>query len=641
MKIGLVGGSNQERSLPFDAQRTINLYAASDPQGKEASALYGTPGLQLFSTCGVGTVRGAYAPANGRAFVVSGSGLYEIESNGTSTLRGTLDTSSGIVSIDENGVQLGICDGTYVYIFTYASNAFAKVTDVDLPTAGTITFIDGYFVISKVDTGSFYISALYDGTSWAALDFATAESSPDELLRVYNAVGQLWLFGTHTTEIWTNTGAASFPFERISGAKMEVGIIAPHTAIAVDNSIFWVGQTDIGSGIVYRANGFSPTRISTSPIEKRIQACPTPETLSAYTYQQEGHTFYVITGGGMETTLVYDISTQLWHERAYLNASGELELHLGACGMYAFSKQLVGSRLNGKVYEMSLDYYSDDGEEILSQRTFTHLYDEGKRNKASQLQVDFEQGTDTVTEYGSYVAIGSSIANHYDTLSSDPVLAFNLLSVLWITDSLSSSLAAGDNVKYSGSTDVANYTAAEINTIHTVASASVVTTVINMSHAGNSVVSGGGASVIRSCGLLTITSTAHGLSNGDTVEISGAIAVGGITADQINGQFVVRNVTANTFDIMTSGYSTSSVSAGGGTAAVYRRVYPSRAAVAWLEISRDGGRTWSDQYSASLGSIGEYRTRAVWRRLGIASQWTFRLSVTDPVKRAICGAYLT
>jgi len=464
-KIGLVGPSSQQRSIPFDAQRTINLFPVLDEKGREVSALYGTPGLSLFATAGIGPIRGAFAAANGRAFVVSNSGLYEVLSNGTTTLQGTLSTPSGIVSIDENGLQLGICDGNSIYIFTYTTNVFVQVTDPDLPSVGTITFIDGYFAANVNNSGKFFISALYDGTSWAALDFATAESSPDNLLRVYNSVGQLWLLGSKTTEIWSNNGAASFPFARISGAKMETGILAPHTAIAVDNSLFWVGQDNIGSGIVFRTQGFTPLRISTNPIELLIQKAPTPSTLRAYTYQEEGHPFYVITGGGMNTTLVYDISTQQWHERAYLNSFGVYEPHLGSCGMYAFNQQLVGSRLNGKIYKMSLDLYSDDGDEISSERVYTHLSQEDTRIKFNQLEIAMETG------------VGNQVAP-----------AVNPQITLW--------------------------------------------------------------------------------------------------------------------------------------------------------ISSDGGKTYSNSYTTSFGAVGKYMTRAVFRRLGIRFICTFKIRITDPVKRVLIGSYL-
>lgn len=465
MKVGIVGPTYQERSLPFDAQRSVNLYPVFDQMGKEVAAMYSTPGLDEFVSAGTGPVRGTFCAANGRAFFVSGSTLYEMSSTGTATSRGTLDNSSGIVTIDENGVQLGICDGVNVYMFTYATNAFVKVTDIDLPPSGSITFIDSYFVVNKINTGSFYLSGIYDGTSWNSLDFATAESSPDDLLRVLNGVGQLWLFGTQTTEVWTNTGASEFPFERISGAKLETGILSPFTAVAIGNTVLWVGRDKIGQGIVYKARGFSPQRISTDAIELRIQEADDLANIRAFTYQEDGHTFYVITGGGLETTLVYDMQTELWHERAYLNEFGEFEQHLGCCGMFAFGKQFVGSRVDGSIYEMSLDFYSDDGNPLARERTYTHLSDEGKRIRYNSLEIGFETGVGT--QFGQ---------------GQNPVCMF--------------------------------------------------------------------------------------------------------------------------------------------------------------QLSKDGGRTWSEEYTTPIGAVGKYQTKVSFRRLGITEQMTFRIKVTDPVKVAICGSYL-
>lgn len=466
VKIGLVGQTYQAWSLPFDAERCVNLFPVSNPSGKEVSALYGTPGLSLFATAGVGSVRGAFASQGGRGFVVSGANLYEIDNAGTATNRGSLNQSSGNVSFAENGTQLAICDGETLYIFTYASNGFAEVADTDLPTCGTVTFIDGYFVVNEVDTGKFYISGLYDGTSWAALDFATAESSPDSLLRVYNALGQLWLLGTHTTEIWTNTGASAFPFSAISGGKMEVGIVAPHSVVAVEGSIIWLGEDEFGTGIVYQASNISPKKISTEAIDKLFQEASSLSDVTAYVYQELGHTFVVFTGGGLTTSLVYDLATGLWHERAYLSEEGVYQQHLGYCCMFIFNKFLVGSRIDGKVYEMSMDYYDDDGDSILRERTYTHLFDEGRKIRYNTLEVGFETGVGLQSGQGS-----------------NPLAA--------------------------------------------------------------------------------------------------------------------------------------------------------------LQLSKDGGRTFSTSYTASIGAVGQYQTNVRWRRLGIAEQMTFRIRISDPVKVAICGSYLT
>lgn len=403
MKAGLVGGSNKERSLPFDAQETINLFPVVNDsgQGKEVSALYGTPGMSLFTTAGNGVIRGVFSAAGGRAFAVSGNALYEIDSGATATSRGTLSTSAGTVTMDENGSQLAICDGTSVYIFTYATNAFAIVSDVDLPASGTLCFLDGYFIISKNASGAFYISSLYDGTAWAALDFATAESSPDNLVRVFNGLGQLWLFGNKTTEIWSNVGGSGFPFERINGAKMEVGCVAKHSVVNMGSSLVWLGQDNKGYGIIYKASGFTPQRISTHAIEYKLQQIADLSNLTAYAYQQDGHTFYVLTGTGLDTTLVFDEQTGLWHERAYLNSEGNFEIQLAANHMFAFNKHLVGDRTSGKIYELSLSVYTDDGAEIKRKRVFAHVGEEGQRFKINSFRVDFERGVGLTSGQGS------------------------------------------------------------------------------------------------------------------------------------------------------------------------------------------------------------------------------------------------
>jgi len=401
MKIPLAGGSNQQYSLPFNAERSVNLYPIADPRGSDDVSLYGTAGLELFATVGLGAIRGSYSAGNGRAFVVSGSILYEIFSDGTSTNRGSLLGSSGIVTLAENGVQLGICDGQKAYMFTYATNTFAVVTDPDFPASvGGIAYIDSYFMVNENNTGRWYISALLDGTSWDALDFATAESSPDKLNRAFNFLGYVGLFGDKTLELWRNTGDSLFPFAKVSSST-PIGCEAPYTILSVDTSVYWVGANEQGSGIVYQAQGFTPKRISTEPIEKILQAVAVPAELRSWTYQEQGHTFYAITGSDLETTLVFDLNTQVWHERAWLNPQGAFEQHRGSCVMRAFNKTIVGDRETGEVYEMSLDYFTDNEDYIKRVRVFTHLLDERKDIRYNRLTIGVETGVGLQSGQGS------------------------------------------------------------------------------------------------------------------------------------------------------------------------------------------------------------------------------------------------
>ena len=406
LKIGLVGPSYVQRSLPFDAQRTINLFPVMDRSGKDTASLYGTPGLSSFTTCGAGPVRGAFKSGNGRVFIVSGTNLYEISTAGTPTLLGSLFGSYGAVSMAEGTTQLAICDGQYLYALTYSTNDFSRVLSDNLPEGiGYVSNLDGYFVIVENDSGRFYKSSINDVTTWDALDYATAESAPDNLVAPVVGIGLLWLFGEFTTEIWSDTGASTFAFSRVSGGIMQAGLLAKASALELDNTVFWLGQDKFGSGIVYRADGFSPKRVSTDAIEKIISSASDKENIRSWAYQEEGHVFYVLTGGGLPTSLVYDISSQSWHERAYFDDYGNFGQHLGCCHVFAFGKHFVGSRIDGKVYEMSLDYYDDDGEEIVRERTYTHLFDEGRRIRYNALEIGVESGVGNSTSTNPLISL--------------------------------------------------------------------------------------------------------------------------------------------------------------------------------------------------------------------------------------------
>lgn len=394
MQAGVVGPSSQQTSLPFNAERTVNMHVVTDKDGKNPSSLYSRPGNNLFGTQGTGPGRGGLLCGNGRAFGVSGATVFEIFSDGTTTSRGSLDGSSGDITLAENGFQLAVCDGTSLYILTFATNVFAKVINANLPSAATVTFLDGYFIVNKsFSSGIFQISSPYDGTAWAALDFATAESSPDSLYRVIAVLGQLWLVGAISTEIWSDTGAANFPFQRVNtSAILSVGTIAPYSVADLDNTIFWVGQNKSGFGIVYRADGYSPQRVSTEAVELKLQQAPSPSTLKGLTFQENGHTYYIITGGGMETAQVLDLLTNIWTEWAYLNDNGDYELPITSFLLFAFSKTIAFDRRNGNLYLQSLSYFTDNGAEIARDRIFTHIFNESLYFRIKNLVINFEVG---------------------------------------------------------------------------------------------------------------------------------------------------------------------------------------------------------------------------------------------------------
>ena len=61
---------------------------------------------------------------------------------------------------------------------------------------------------------------------------------------------------------------------------------------------------------------------------------------------------------------------------------------------------------------------------------------------------------------------------------------------------------------------------------------------------------------------------------------------------------------------------------------------------AMLRWSNDGGSTWSREYWVTIGQLGKYKNRAIWRRLGMARDRVYEVVITDPVKAVIVSANL-
>jgi hypothetical protein len=61
---------------------------------------------------------------------------------------------------------------------------------------------------------------------------------------------------------------------------------------------------------------------------------------------------------------------------------------------------------------------------------------------------------------------------------------------------------------------------------------------------------------------------------------------------------------------------------------------------AMLRWSNDGGSTWSNEHWITIGKIGRYQNRAIWRRLGWSRDRIFEVAVSDPVKAVIISANL-
>ena len=435
MKTPILGSAYVARSVNAADARMINMFPEAVPEGgMEPAFLQRCPGLLLQQTIGDGPIRGLWAhQTRGDDFyVVSGFEVYKLSSlTGTPTKLGDV-TGTGPVSIADNGTQIFFACNPDSYIYDESTDTFGQITDPDFPGAVTVGYLDGYFVFNEPDSQKLWVTQLFDGFQIDPLEFASAEGSPDGVVGILVDHRECWVFGTDSTEVWYNSGGLDFPLSPIQGAFNEIGCAAPHSIAKMDNTVFWLGADARGQGVIYRAAGYNAQRISTHAIEWRIQSYLDMGDAVGYTYQQDGHAFYVLSFPSADETWVYDAATGAWHQRSSYSAiapsnggfseafneeafyivqaltpsgaSGIFSRHRSNCQCNFQGNIIVGDYANGNVYTFELNVFEDNGiaqRWLRSWRALPTGQNNLKRTANHSLQLECETGVGIATGQGS------------------------------------------------------------------------------------------------------------------------------------------------------------------------------------------------------------------------------------------------
>ncbi len=562
MKTPILGGAYVARSVNAAANRMVNLFPEVVPEGgKEPAFLQRCPGLRLVATVGEGPIRGMWKFGD-FLYVASGGKLYRVDGNFAATELGLIN-GSGPVSMADNGIQLFVACNPSAFIYNANTGVFAQVTDPDFPGAVTVGYLDSYFVFNEPNSQRVWVTSLLDGTAIDPLDFASAEGNPDNIVSLMVDHREVWLFGNNTVEVWYNAGLADFPLARIEGAFMETGCLAPYSVAKLDNAVFWLGSDARGNGIVYRNQGYNAQRVSTHAIEWQIQQYGVLNDAIGYSYQQDGHSFYVLTFPTAQATWVFDVATGAWHERAYWDGV-QYRRHRSNCQANFAGQVLVGDWENGNVYALDMTWHKDFVSEqrwLRSWRALPTGQNNLKRTAHHALQLDCEAGAPFQNE---------SIVNW--SAVSDGVLAAAVMiqpqRALW---------SERFNGRMIG--DVTN----------------------------DNILGSGDALEFFRYGAGTITNTTY------IAYIRDVVTPILLNNPQKYKGYLAENPSLGDPQIM-------------------------------LRWSDDGGHTWSNEHWASMGKLGEYGKRVIWRRLGMTTKLrdrVYEISGSDPVKIAIMGAELS
>jgi hypothetical protein len=401
MIIPFCGQTYQDKSLSISAQKCQNWYAdfdLSNPESKPRFILRPTPGSLLFKDLSGQNIRvGGLYEYDSILYAVCDNKLYSVDTSGTSALLGTLNTSSGVVNIVDNTLQLVISDGLYGYYYTFATGVFAQITDPDFPGASTLTYQDGYVLAVQPNSSNVYQSDLLNASSWSATAMVTPITFTNKLVAGYSDGRELYLIGKKGTEVRYDSGDIPFAFAKRTDVIIQMGMASAATYQKIDNTSIWLASDKNGQGFVIALNGYIPEIISTPALNETFERYSTISDAFAFVYKEGNSQFYVLTFPTMNATWVYNRATKLWHEWSSFNVGRHIS------NAYAFfnGKHVVGDYASGKLYYISQDYLDDNSGIIQRIRRAPTLDAERKKIFFREVEVEMETGVGVLSGQGS------------------------------------------------------------------------------------------------------------------------------------------------------------------------------------------------------------------------------------------------
>ena len=609
---GFVGASYEAPSIYQDAQECINFFPEVDPTKPQGDrgvvALYPTPGLSslvLFQN--QEEIRGMVTVSGGNFLVaVCGPYVYVLTSTFVTTMVGQLNTTTGRVGITDNGVNVYIVDGSNRYAWFISSPSAAVFTGSISGTTLTVTAITngtiaaGQSLFGVGVTSETVITAL--GTGTGGIGTYTINLSQTIASRQMNsaAVGAIV------------TGA-------ITGTTLTVS--------AVTSGTLYVGQTIQGTGVtaltIITALGTGTGGAGTYTVSTSQTVSST--TLYGLNFSQLPSSDGAFTGG----TNVDIVDNYFVYNRPDTQQFGCSNVLSPISGSTNFSSKdgapddlvtlIVDHREIYLLGETSSEVWVDQG---TSPFPFTRIPGTSTQHgiaapfSVSRLGNSFaylsrnNRGTAQIVQMNGYVpqristhavensltgqTITNAIAWTYQLEGHEVyVISFPSIQLTWCFD-----IATGMWHKWLYTNNLGQYERCRGNC----------------------------AAVFQGYNLV------GDYSNGKIYHLNRSV----YTDD---GQNVkrLRRAPHLTTDLQRQYFEELQLQFQPGVGLDVGQGDDPQAMLRW---SNDGGSTWSNEHWTTIGKIGKYTNRAIWRRLGTARDRIFEVSISDPVKAVIISANL-
>lgn len=652
---GFVGPSYEAASIYAEDQECINFFPEIDPLKQAGNrgvvALYPTPGLTtkvVFSN--QQEVRGMRTLSGGTQMIaVCGPYVYVLSSNLTPSVVGLLNSNSGRVGISDNGINVNIVDGVYRYTWRIGNPATAIFTGSISGTTLTVT---------KVSSGTIAAGQSLYGIGITPETVITALGTGTGGVGTYTVN----LSQTIAAESLNSTTVTCLFTGSMSGTTL--------TVTAVTSGTLYVGLTIEGAGIpakvIITALGTGTGGIGTYTISSANTIAS--ETMYGLAFSVLPNSDGAFSGGNtidiVDNYFVYnDPGTQEWgasdllsplssstsyalkdaapdklvalivdHREVYLmgEASSEVWTDVGAVP-FPFQRIPGTSTQHGIGAQFSLSRLGN---------SFAYV----SRNNRGQAQIMQMNGyipqrisTHAVENTLTNQVVDDAIAWTYQLEGHEVyVVSFPSLELTWAYDATTQMWhkwlywstegayqrhRGNCNALFQGMVLVGDYSNGKIYMLDRT----------NYTDDGQTI-----RRVRRAPHLVTDFQRQYF----DELQIQfqpGVGTTGLSTQVYSNTQIYI----GSTYYITASGLLTIPPDAfyilGDQIAQNSPTTTNPQAMLRW---SNDGGSTWSREYWVSIGQLGKYRNRAIWRRLGTARDRIYEVAISDPVNAVIVSANL-
>jgi hypothetical protein len=650
---GFVGPSYEAVSIYQEAQECINFFPEIDPLKQPGSrgvvALYPTPGLTLETVLSnAQEVRGMRTLSGGsQMVVVCGPYVYVLTSNLSASVVGVLSTSTGRVGISDNGINAYIVDGVSRYTWRISNPSNAIFTGSISGTTLTVT---------AVSSGTIAINQSLSGVGVTSETIITALGT---------GTGGT---GTYTVNLSQTLASGTLNSSTV-GAKFTASITATTmTVTAVASGTIYLGQTIQGTGITA---GTIVSAFGTGSGGNGTYTLSASQTIASETMY--GLNFSVLpsndgafTGANsvdiVDNYFVYNNpGTQQW-------GSSDLLSTISSSTSYAFKDgapdKLVALIVDHReVYlmgEASSEVWTDVGavpfpfqripgtstqQGVAAQFSLARLgnsFAYVSHNNRGQGQIMQMEGY--IPKRISTHAVEATLANQYisDAISwtyqleghEIYVTTFPTLNLTWAYDTTTEMwhkwlYTANDgtyqrhrgncSAVFQGLVMVGDYANGKIYSLD------------KQNYTDN------GQTIRR------LRRAPHLVADFQRqyfeelqIQFQPGVGTTGLSAPSTDIYIGLNYIIYPTATFLIGAFETFIIGQQSSLSSGITTTLPQ----AMLRWSNDGGSTWSKEQWVSIGQLGKYRNRAIWRRLGTARDRIFEVSISDPVNAVIVSANL-